>query len=63
MINLKLWDITFNCLVNLKNVNKEGFLYSGTILNYNNQNYIITSNANYSYNCDPFKFLILMEIK
>ena len=25
MINLKLWDITFNCLVNLKNVNKEGF--------------------------------------
>ena len=55
MINLKLWDITFNCLVNLKNVNKEGFLYSGTILNYNNQNYIITSNANYSYNCDPIK--------
>ena len=53
--NLKLWDITFNCLVNLKNVNKEGFLYSGTILNYNNQNYIITSNANYSYNCDPIK--------
>ncbi len=53
--NLKLWDITFNCLVNLKNVNKEGYLFSATVLNNNNQNYIITSNCNYSYNCDPIK--------
>ena len=51
--NLKIWDIAFNCLLNLKNINQHGCLYSGTILNNNNQNYIITSNS--SYKCEPIK--------
>ena len=52
--NLKIWDITFNCLVNLKNINQSGYLFSGTILNNNNQNYIITSNSNFK-TCEPIK--------
>ena len=52
--NLKIWDITFNCLVNLKNVNQDGFLFSGTILYYNYENYIITTNSS-SDECEPIK--------
>ena len=47
-------DIAFNCLLSLKNINQNGFLYSGTILNNNNQNYIITSNCDF-YKCEPIK--------
>ena len=53
--NIKIWDINFNCLVNLTNINKQGGIYSGTILNYNNQNYIISSNENRFGECDPIK--------
>ena len=53
--NLKIWDITLNCLVNLKNINKQGDIYSGAILNYNNQIYIITSNNNLSGDSDNMK--------
>ena len=53
--NLKIWDISFNCLLNLKNINKQGELDSGIILNNNNQNYIITSNHKYEGNIDPIK--------
>ena len=52
--NLKIWDISFNCLLNLKNINQQCVLYSGTILNNNNQNYIITSNSWYK-DIDPIK--------
>ena len=42
--NLKLWNaINFNCLLDIKNVNENGRLYSACILNVNNKNYIITS--------------------
>ena len=42
--NLKLWDFKkLECLLNLKDVNSDGELYSACVLNDNNQNYIITS--------------------
>ena len=42
--NLKLWDIkTLECILDLKDVNSDGELYSACLLNDNNQNYIITS--------------------
>ena len=53
--NLKIWDITFNCLVNLNNINNKGSLYSGMILNNNNQNYIVTSNYIFFSICEPIK--------
>ena len=47
--NIKLWNIdnnNINCLLNLKNINESGHLYSACILNDNNNNYIVTSNNN-----------------
>ena len=45
--NLKLWNInSCECLINLKNINKNGILLSACFLNYNNNYYIITSNSN-----------------
>ena len=52
--NIKLWNIynnNINCLLNIKNINKNGRLYSACILNDNNNNYIITS----SNNCENIK--------
>ena len=47
--NIKLWNVNnFECLLNLQNINKSGFLYSACFLNDNNQNFIITSNYDYS---------------
>ena len=45
--NIKLQNINnndINCLLNIKNINKRGRLFSACILNDNNNNYIITSN-------------------
>ena len=43
--NLKVWNINnFECLLELKKINKIGFLYSACFLNDNNNNYIIISN-------------------
>ena len=66
--NLKLWDITnFNCLLDLKNINNSGYLYSACLFNYNNQNLIITSNFNYanpeSIKVYDFKGKIVQELK
>ena len=45
--NLKLWNInSCKCLINLQNINKNGVLLSACFLNYNNANYIISSNSN-----------------
>ena len=53
--NIKIWNVNnFECLLDLKNINKSGFLDSACFLNDNNQNYIITSNYNYS-NPEPIK--------
>ena len=42
--NLKLWNFNnFECLLNLKNINETGKLYSSCFLNNNNHYYIITS--------------------
>ena len=46
--NLKIWDLkNMECLINLVKINQNGFLFSACILNHNNLNYIVTSNANY----------------
>ena len=46
--NLKLWNIyNWECLLNITNVNKQGYLISACFLNYNNQIYILTSNSHY----------------
>ena len=48
--NIKLWNIYNNnikCLLNITNINKNGWLESACILNDNNNNYIITSNDSY----------------
>ena len=43
--NLKIWNNNnWECLLNIKNINKEGDLDSACFLNNNNQIYILTSN-------------------
>ena len=45
--NIKLWNFkNFNCILDLKNINKTGRILSACFLNDNNQTYIITSNYN-----------------
>ena len=45
--NIKLWDkYNWDCLLNLTNINKNGEIYSSCFINYNNKNYIATSNYN-----------------
>ena len=45
--NIKIWNINnLECLVNIRNINQDGFLYSSCILNDNNKAYIVTSNQN-----------------
>ena len=48
--HLKLWNIninnSFECLFDIKNINKEGFLDSACFLKDNNQIFILTSNHN-----------------
>ena len=44
--NLKLWNAnTWENICNLKEVNRNDFLYSASFLSENNNNYIITSNG------------------
>jgi WD40 repeat protein len=49
--NLKVWNVNiFQCLVNIRNINKNGFLNSACFLKDNNTIYVITSNLYfYSY--------------
>ena len=57
--NLKLWNVnSFECLTNIKNINKDGYLNSACLLNNNNQIYIITSNF-YYYSFEPIKIFDL----
>ena len=43
--NIKLWNIRdMTCILNLTNINKEGFLYSACFLCFNSQNFIVSSN-------------------
>jgi len=53
---IKIWNlINWECILNLTNINKEGFLFSSCFLYQNNDIYIITSNFNYKGNSDPIK--------
>ena len=54
--NLKLWDASnWQCIINIKNVNQNGLLFSGSFLENKNQNFIITSNLNWQNNPEPIK--------
>ena len=54
--NLKLWNIyNFECLLNLTNIYISPFLNSVCFLNYDNNNYILTSNCNWSGISGPIK--------
>jgi len=54
--NIKIWNVyNWECILNLQDINKKGFLFSGGFLNSNNQNYIITSNLNYIDNPEAIK--------
>ena len=54
--NIKLWNIFYSeCLLDLRNVNKFGNLYSACFLNYNNEIFIVSSNYNYYGDYEPIK--------
>ena len=55
--NIKLWNINnFECILDLTNINKNGWIYSACFLNNNDNIYIITSNSNYfDQNIEPIK--------
>ena len=53
--NMKLWSISnWNILLNLKNINSTGWMFSACFLNNNNNNYILTSNS-FLGPCEPIK--------
>ena len=44
--NIRIWNLkNLECILNLENINKKGFIFSACFLNDNN-NYIITNNNN-----------------
>ena len=52
--NIKVWNVlNFDCLLNMKEINKKGCLYSACFLNFNDQIYIITSNS--TFKAEPIK--------
>ena len=55
--NIKLWNINnFQCLLNLTNINKGGWIYAACFLHNNDNLFIITSNSNYfDNNIEPMK--------
>ena len=51
-----MWQIkNWECLLNINNVNKVGYLDSACFLYHNNNNYIITSNSNKNGFSEPIK--------
>ena len=62
--NIKLWNAhNCNCLINIKNVNKNGCIYSGCFLYNNLSIYIITSNNNWIGKTESIKVFDLNGIK
>ena len=54
--NIKIWNINnFECLLNIKNANQNGFIYSACFLKDNSHNYIIASNRNMDGEPSPIK--------
>ena len=39
--NIKIWNINFECLININNLNEDGYLFSACLLSYKNQLYIV----------------------
>ena len=61
--NLKIWDLsTFDCLINISNVNQSGRLFSACIFCENTNNYILTSSA-YSNTLESIKVFDFNGIK
>ena len=55
--NIKLWNnYNYECLLDIKNINEKGNLYSACFLKDNNQNFIITSNNGFSDLIKVFDF-------
>ena len=62
--NIKIWTIDkLECILNILNVNNNGYLFSTCFLNESNQNYIITSNCNFYGVCEPIKVYNFENIK
>ena len=53
---IKLWNIyDWNCLLDIKKINNNGWLYSACFLNNNNQIYIVISHFNIYSDIEPIK--------
>ena len=49
--NIKIWnENNWECILNLANINNNGFLLSACFLNKNNEIFILTSNSNIGIN-------------
>ena len=58
--NIKLWDfINFECLLNISEINKKGWLDSACFFDKDNNIYILTSNCNYNYPVERIKIFDL----
>lgn len=54
--NIKLWDFfNFECLLDLKNIYKDGFLYSACLFNFKNKIYISATNNAHTMTVDSIK--------
>ena len=53
--NIKVWNLIYECVLNIKNINKMGYLISASFLNYSNNIYIISSNCNWITKPEPIK--------
>ena len=61
---IKIWNVYNNdCLLIIKNVDKKvnGNISSACLINYNNQNYILT--CNYKFNIDSFESIKVYDFK
>ena len=57
--NIKIWNINnFECILDLKNVNQNGLLFSACFFIENNQIFLMTSNYNF-HNPEPIKLFDL----
>ena len=62
--NLKIWNIyNWDCILELKNVNRTGVLYSSSFLYENDNIYIITSNSNLLKRKEPIKIFNMNKEK
>ena len=54
--NIRLWNFqNWECILNLKNINNEGDIYSACFYGEKNVNYVVTSNSNWEQICEPLK--------